>query len=269
MIPSGIKEGKLYSFRPNDGTGDFTVVRNSTATYVDEDGLIKTALANVPRIDYSSGVPVILRGLQRTNLVKFSEDFSDISWSKGDITISGNTLIAPDGTSNASTITASSDTSQMYQGVITVMPLNTYIYSFYVKAGTLTTPYLAVYDETNSAFINVGVAYPITSNWTRVTHTFTTPTNCDFIRVYLLRNSPEIGDIYFWGAQLEQASTASSYIPTNGTTVTRLADNISVPTPAGVTSITETINGVEQTPITTIPATYSLPVGNINKVIML
>jgi len=75
--------------------------------------------------------------------------------------------------------------------------------------------------------------------------------------------------IYIFGAQVETGTKATSYIPTNGTTVTRLADNISVPTPAGVTAITETIDGVEQTPITTIPATYSLPVGNINKVTML
>ena len=68
--------------------------------------------------------------------------------------------------------------------------------------------------------------------------------------------------------EVKEGTESSSYIPTNGTTVTRLADEISVPTPAGVTSITETIDGVDQTPITTIPATYSLPVGNINKVKM-
>ena len=270
LTPNAYKVGKLYSAVPNDGTGDFTVDRDSEATYTGQDGTRETALANVPRIDWSSGEAALLVEPQSTNLITYSQDFSDAKWIKNFITLGENTLIAPDGTLTASTITASNDVaSAIYQIGITVTPLNTYIFSFYVKAGTLTTPYLAVYDETNSTFIKVNESYQITSDWRRIKIQFTTPTNCNSVRVYVLRNPPGIGDIYFWGVQLEQASTASSYIPTNGTTVTRLADDISVPTPAGVTSIIETINGVEQTPITTIPATYSLQVGNINKVTML
>jgi len=131
---------------------------------------------------------------------------------------------------------------------------------------------LAIYDNSNDAFINSEVSYfnqINNSEYSRVTFVFTTPIGSTSVRLYVSRSEGLSGDRFLWGVQLEQASTASSYIPTNGTTVTRLADNISVPTPAGVTYITETIDGVEQTPITTIPTTYSLPVGNINKVTML
>ena len=65
-------------------------------------------------------------------------------------------------------------------------------------------------------------------------------------------------------SQLQLGTVADSYIPNTGTgTVTRLKDNTSFPVPAGVTEIIETINDVEQTPITVIPVNYELPVFNL------
>ena len=43
---------------------------------------------------------------------------------------------------------------------------------------------------------------------------------------------------------------------------------VTVAPPLGITEIIETIDGVDQTPITVIPATYTIPFGNINKIIM-
>jgi len=45
--------------------------------------------------------------------------------------------------------------------------------------------------------------------------------------------------VYIFGAQLEEASYASSYIPTNGSTVTRLADTASQTVPDGIIGQTE------------------------------
>ena len=42
MIPSGKKEGVLYSVLPNTSVGDFTVERGSNATFVNSDGLIQS-----------------------------------------------------------------------------------------------------------------------------------------------------------------------------------------------------------------------------------
>ena len=68
ITPNSKKAGKLDSIIPTDGTGDLDVVRATTATYVGSDGLIKTALANEPRFDYSNGsCPSILVEPQMSN----------------------------------------------------------------------------------------------------------------------------------------------------------------------------------------------------------
>lgn len=48
MVPTGIKDGKLYSVKPNDGAGDFTFSRGTdlTATRVNADGLIEKGRTN-------------------------------------------------------------------------------------------------------------------------------------------------------------------------------------------------------------------------------
>jgi len=49
LIPDGAKDGKLYSVKPTDGTGDFTFTRGSNlaATRVDENGLIEKGRENI------------------------------------------------------------------------------------------------------------------------------------------------------------------------------------------------------------------------------
>jgi hypothetical protein len=45
--PNAYKESKLYSVVPSDGAGDMTVVRATTATRVNENGLIETVPKNL------------------------------------------------------------------------------------------------------------------------------------------------------------------------------------------------------------------------------
>ena len=69
LIPSGYKSGKLYSVVPSDGSGDLTFTRSTTATRVNESGLIETVGINVPRIDFTGGgCGKLLIEPQRTNL---------------------------------------------------------------------------------------------------------------------------------------------------------------------------------------------------------
>ena len=69
ITPNGVKTSKLYAIKPTDGTGDLSVTRATTATRVNESGVIVDVPANIARIDYSTGQPAILAEPQRTNLV--------------------------------------------------------------------------------------------------------------------------------------------------------------------------------------------------------
>jgi hypothetical protein len=61
------------------------------------------------------------------------------------------------------------------------------------------------------------------NGWVRLTLTYTT-TTITGLRIYSKYNSTNTEGVYIWGAQLEQQSYTTSYIPTNGATSTRLAD---------------------------------------------
>ena len=85
MIPSGYKDGKVYSVLPSNGDGDFTFSRGSNATRVNKDGFIETVTGDTPRLDYSdSSCPSLLLEPQRTNLIPYSEDFSQSYWNKSE-----------------------------------------------------------------------------------------------------------------------------------------------------------------------------------------
>jgi len=275
LTPNAYKAGKLYSAVPNDGTGDFIVERDSEATYTGQDGTRRTALANVPRIDWSTGEAALLVEPQRTNLFLASDpsvnpnigevldvDFAANDWGIG---LTGKVIFADNSVS-----------TRRYRVAQALSENITYTLSGLVK------PYNGVKPTFEGGSSSIGFLSIGGTRLNNVNVSFT-----QWEGIYYVEGSDQINPSYptlsgfrkdsqensigfeLSSIQLEQASTGSSYIPTDGTTVTRLADNISVPTPAGVTSITETIDGVEQTPITTIPTTYSLPVGNINKVKML
>jgi hypothetical protein len=55
VTPNGIKASKLYAIKPTDGSGDLSVVRATSATRVDANGLIESVATNVPRLDYTNG----------------------------------------------------------------------------------------------------------------------------------------------------------------------------------------------------------------------
>jgi hypothetical protein len=276
MIPSGYKAGKLYSVLPQDGTGDFTVSRNSVATRVNKEGLIEEMGVNVPRLDYSDGgCPVLLTEPQSTNYHTYSEP-SSLPAGYGGLGVTYESYSWANGFTNA-VVFGDNSTDRYYNGTNGVAGVEM-VQSAYVIMDDLGEPVVGNSTTTgdfNFIMSGSGNTTPLPNvyvgnNIWRVSakKTFTTTTHTNGIRKQTTQSNRGFKVV---GWQLEQLSYPTSYIKTEGTTATRLADVVTVDTTGitgGVSEIIETIDGVEQTPITTIPSTYQVPNGNINKIIM-
>jgi hypothetical protein len=230
-----------------------TFARSSSATYLDSDGVIKTAATDAPRIEYGSDGS--LKGLlieeQRTNLVTHSEDFFG-NWSKNaSPTITENASTGPDGTLSMSRVSASgTQGSGVYEFVSNPTGVASYTFSVFIRGvsnaanirirleGSSLSDSGIMYDAHTAAFVsNQGAApdaYAIEdfgNDIYRVSVTATT-TGAGTLGcvVYDWSTAGAVFDIY--GAQLEVGSFPTSYIPTSGSTVTRSPDIASIPVSA-------------------------------------
>ena len=208
----------------------FDFSRGSSATVINKDGLIETVGSGEPRIDYKDNSKgALLLEPSRINLVSYSEDFSNSYWNTNSNTsrsLSSN--LSPEGTANAYRVEAVSGTQVGYVGVTTIG--TTITHSVYVRRVSGSNTFNMV-DVNNSA-----TQVDITNEWKRFSVTaVATSTN---LRSYLRLN--QVGDVVeIFGFQAEQGSYATSYIPTQGSVVTRLADSCSQTPPDGVIGQTE------------------------------
>ena len=295
MIPSGTKAGKLYSVLPEDGTGDFTVSRNSVANRVNSAGLLESMAVNVPRLDYSDGVcPALLTEPQSTNLITYPLSFDNAYWTKSGATVvGGQASPSVDYPTSAFKLVESSANEQhrLDRSGLTVLGGSSVTCSIFAKKGERNWIILYeaesgkgyYFDLVNGVkgthFIAAPESYSIEAvgSYWKISITSAVPSTSARFIVYNAKQDGEIsyqGDgtsgVYIFGAQLEALSYPTSliYNGTEGAQVTRLQDEVTVTPPVGVTSIVETIDEVDQTPITVIPVTYTVPFGNINKIIM-
>ena len=177
--------------------------------------------ANVPRLDYSGGASCcsLLLESQRTNLALFSESFDNATgWALfNSATITANSTISPDGYQNADTLNfGASSTSQVYSNV--GASTGTYSFSVYAKSSTGKKFRFKIATPSGDTFSS---DFTTTSEWQRFTFNHTDQI---FHMAICNESAGGVGSIQIWGAQLEAGSYATSYIPTLGASVTRLAD---------------------------------------------
>jgi hypothetical protein len=250
LIPSGYNTGTVYSILPNDGSGDFTFDRDTVATRVRKDGLIEEVAADIPRLDwFNSNCPNLLLEPSSANLVPYSEDFSQ--WTVSSTTVSASTIPAPTGKPTAYKLLATnsdanhqlnSDTFSIVSGAITG--------SLFVKKGNLNFIRLRFNGSTSTVRgwfdIQNGVVGTVDAGgqssiedygngWYRCTLTETgntAATSSASLQIFLNESDAQTtwdadGDeyAYIFGAQIEQKSASTSYIPNLSTgSTTRNAD---------------------------------------------
>jgi len=195
---------------------DFT--RTSSGTFVGSNGLIQTTP-------------------QSRNLLTFTQEFDNAGWTKNNATITANSTVAPDGTSTADKLNETATTGFHNAGQAgTVASSTVYTVSVYAKAaerGWLALDpvnpsvanHITYFDLVNgvvgtNAAGNTAAITSVGNGWYRCSVTRTTTGSQTSIRMEATtataNNTASYAGvagsgIFLWGAQLEQASTASDY----------------------------------------------------------
>jgi hypothetical protein len=207
----------------------FSFSRNSSATVVNEEGLIETVGSGEPRIDFKDNTKgALLLEPSRSNLVAYSEDFSNSYWNKNNSTVvSGFVSPSADSPLGAFKLVATTNDPYIYKNGFNVTA-NTQTASIYVKGvgssigkeGRILFWYIGTAGGTT-----LSVPFTLTSDWQRVQGS-STPTSGGTIALRIdLPDVSVVGEeVLIYGAQLEEGSYATSYIPTSGSAVTRIAD---------------------------------------------
>ena len=253
-IPATIGD-KVYSILPSDGVGDFDFDRADGSsptgvTRINAQGLIEEVASGENRLNYSLldgevvGCPHLLLEDEATNLLQYSEDFSNAAWSKSNSSITSNSVISPDGTQNADKLIPNA-TSSVNKYIYTIPTTSNgidYTLTVFAKEGEYDMLRLedgnnsqgAWFDLSNGTLGTVGTSVTAKiqnygNGWYRCSVTKpSVSTSVFFVISASNTESIQVGDgtsgVYIYGAMLEQGSYPTSYIKTTSAAVTRAAE---------------------------------------------
>jgi hypothetical protein len=244
--------------------GNFTVTRASTKNVLGSNGLLQSVANNVPAFEFNANGSYkgLLVEPGATNLLTYSQAFDDASWSKTDITINANTVVAPDGTTTADdAVTAGGLLGRLQRNIAVANDSATHTKSVFIKKtsgfGLLIISYSGGTDKQGGIQFNkstgqienlpngfgAGFAAPVASSVvdygdyyrfsvsvannslgnTTLTVTFNPNRGTSFGNYDAVNATTAI-----WQAQLETGAVATSPIVTTGSTASRVADVVSL-----------------------------------------
>jgi hypothetical protein len=287
--------GTFFLFGAQFETGDIATAYIATTTAAVSVGPV----SGLPRLDYTNSTcPKLLMEPQRTNLVFFSEQLNNAGWAV-DAVVTANTAVSPDGYTNADSVMETATTAFHILGdPVTTVNGTTYAYSFFAKPNGRNFARILFgndsFVDSQSAYFNlltgaVSASASVTASmvsygngWYRCTAICTSDASAtspiyfgparnmtDGYATYA--GNASLG-IYAFGAQQEAGAYATSYIPTLGASVTRVADAASK---TGISSLIGQTEGTLFAEFTTsgLPATdqyfFNLSDGTTTNIIYL
>ena len=240
--------GKASALSTFDGLLEHS--RASSATYVDSSGVLQTAASGVARENHHvyNGSAWVKEGYLHepeaaTNLVTYSQDFTDSSWLAQAATKTSANVFTATATSNIHALVAvfstTSGEAYTYQQKLTydnnqfvslriaagIFPHVCFDLINGTIAGTETGASGTITDIGNDEFL-CSITVTATSTGTGNAGVFLQPSATNFGNAWLAAGTERVIAKH---AQLEVGSVPTSYIPTSGSQVTRAADILTLP----------------------------------------
>ena len=211
-----MQEGAGTTAYDGSGNGNHGTISGATYTHGIGAPVSQTAV-----IDWNKG----------TNLVAYSEQFDQ--WTASSSTVTVNDTTAPDGQTTADEVSFNATAAARVDRYVAGQNQSkTFTVSVWAKVASGT-------EEFRLKCTQAGVAdhfsdtLTVTTDWQRFsfTQTFSASSSTQTIVGVQNDTDAEARDIYFWGFQLEEASTAGPYVRTGAT-----AQTSDVLLPAGLTT---------------------------------
>ncbi len=215
LAPSGYRESTLYPQKPLSSIGQLSVTRASSATRTNPAGQVEDVCYN---------------------LLQYSEDFSNASWSKTASSITTNTTTAPNGTLTADSLIEDTSNSLHICGQSITLNSSICTVSIYAKANGRNWMYIsmvaasnygAYYDLQNGVLgtVESNVTATVTSvgnGWYLCTITTNSAVSSARCQVYTSTGNGVnsytgngTSGLYIWGAQLVQGNLPKTYLYTS------------------------------------------------------
>jgi len=235
LVVNSLSGTNVFGIQSDSGGAVLSITNVSVIEYIEND---------VPRLDYSDGsCASLLLEPQRSNLITYSEDFSQGIYAKNNTSVTSG-FTSPDNTSNAFKLVenTANSTHSIYNNVVN--GIGDFTISMFAKSAERskvritngTTSRTATFNLSNATISDeAGVSASMVSfgnGWYRCIISYnTTSVNDEYFNINIANNLGDFvyqGDgssgLYIYGAQLEQGSYPTTLINTSGSSATRTAD---------------------------------------------